>query len=405
MKNIELLTLSIATATLLVSTGCSSDDDSSPAASGPSAPSEISTPVELNASAARNALALVFNNHRIRPAGGLPPPPVDGNSSNSGTSVRDCDISGTETTTGAETQSDLGNGSWSSVETETTTFDNCIDNSDNLSYDTYTQKGSDSYSYESNYNADTDLTSSVNSYSDNYSAAYENNTTQLSETRTYSSYTKESTNIYKGDTRSGWLPRTKSTYTVNGEYERVDTDADGKAIDGYRNVYGAYSKVREYVYHDGSETSKKYTINGFRSYYDTNSTGDESLDRGHYFTNYVIHWYQPDSENTREEAVTVSGTIGDLCLGGSITIATSPVIHSNQYEYFDKDGSASGDWSFSSSVLPYSGKQSISGSNSATITYDYNGTKQTSASVTIGDDTQVYGTWAELLADSTCGAP
>jgi len=392
MKNFELLTLSVVAATLVTMTGCSSDDDDSSSASGPSAPSEISTPVELNASAARNAMALVFRNQSIRPAPRRAHVPNnDRNTTQGNTEVRDCDIAGTETQSYTETTIDQGSAGESYRYSETTVYDNCIDN-DVPPYDTRTRNGTKSYSEDDSYSAEDDLELSHWIENADYTDFRENNNSKISDKRTYTDYSSEEN--YSDDNTLE-----KETLTHNGTYTYVLTDADGKVIGGNRTIYGTYSFTSERV----SSKMRKKSYNGFYSRYDTNSSGAEKLTQGTYYSNYVMHWYKPDTNKYKEEAVTVSGTVGDLCLGGSISISTSPVVHSNQYEYFDKDGNNPSTSSRSSTVLPYSGQQQVSGANSATITYEYNTTKRTSATVKIGNETMVYGTWSEFLADNSCG--
>jgi len=392
MKNFELLTLSVVAATLVTMTGCSSDDDDSSSASGPSAPSEISTPVELNASAARNAMALIYWDGRIQPAPlriGIPD--NDRNTSQSSTEIRDCDISGTETTTQSEVTTENGDAGWSHTETASVHYDNCIDNS-TPPYDTHTRNGRYEETTESSYITETRTRRTREYVLEDYTSALENNNSKVSDIHTYTSHLKETIETRSDNFRENFMHE-------DGEKKQVITDADGKVTGGERSLYGNIQMTAESV----SSTSKKYTVNGFMSQYETNSTGDESIKEGVYFSNYVIHWYKPDRQDNQEEAVTVNGTIGDLCLGGSVTVSTAPVVHSNQYAYFDKDGNNPNPSSKSTTVLPYSGQQQIIGANSATITYDYNTTKRTSATVTIGNETMVYGTWDEFLADNSCG--
>jgi len=394
MKRIELLTLSVVTATLIMSTGCSSDDDDNKA-SGPTAPSEVSTPVELNASVARNAMALIYWN------GGVKPSPVrkgnpggnDGNTSEGGTEVRDCDISGTETTTYSYIETDDGNGGGSEIDTESVQYDNCIDN-DESPYDTRTYNGTYTWTDEESYDAKSDTHVNRTYTFDNYTDFRENNNSKISERVTYSNYMMEEKEISKEE-----ISFAQQIMNYDGEYKKVLTNDDGNVTGGERTVYGALSMTIELVKNDHNAlVSKKFTANGFESNYETNSTGDETLEDGIYVSNYMIHWYKPDYENnSNEEAVSVSGTIGGTCLGGSITISTDPLVRSNHNDYFDKDGHQG------SSVLPYSGQQHISGTNSATVAYDFNSTMNTSATVTIGNESKKYGTWSEFLADNSCG--
>ena len=396
MKKLELLTLSIVTATLIVATGCS-DDDGDKKASGPSAPSKVTAPAELNTSSAHNAVALIYRTGSIRPApkkdwggrGG------DGNVSESSTDVRDCDISGTETTTRSTTRIDNGDAGWSRMDSASYTFDNCIDYDDVYGYDKRTRNGVRSETVEDAYSAETD-TQTTHAYGHlNYTDFYENNTTQKSRQQTYTDLTRE----FKGSVTDS-LERRVLYRAENGEDKYIETDVNGNVIDGKRRVY-SINGTEERI----ADVSKEYTANGFFAHYETNSTGDESLKESDYYSNYTVHWYKPDTgddSDNREEAVTVNGTIGSTCLGGSITITTDPVVHSNQYAYFDKDGNNPNESQKSSSVLPYSGKQTISGANSATIIYDFNSTKNTSATITIGEESMKYGTWDEFLTDSSC---
>ena len=408
MKRIELLTLSVVTATLIVATGCSSDDDDKKA-SGPSAPQESAAPVELNESVARNAIALITrdNNSMMLPSAARGP---DRNISNSGTTIRDCDISGTVTTTYVHTETDLGNASWSEVDAGDQTYDNCVDNSGNPSFDTMTRTGTYSYRHEKTYDAETGLTTEIYKDDGHSTSISENNNTQHSYTDNYS-MTEESTIVYIDNGKlapkanlmgPGFSPRTtvSAYFSLNGEDKWVMTDDTGKIVDGGKTVAGAFNTTIEYVY-DGSrhKVSEKSSTNGFISHYDINSSGDENLTSSSYFKDYVVHWYVPDNgsgSDGDEEAIKISGTIGDLCLGGSITIATDPTIFSNQVKYKDKDDNHGDD------VLPYAGAQQISGSNTLTVGFEHNATLNTSATVTIGSESKVYGSWAELLAGSSC---
>ena len=404
MKKIELLTLSIVTATLIVATGCSDDDDTKQA-SGPSAPSESSTPVELNESVARNAVALIFgDSNGIRPAPkrGIS---FDSNSSQNGTSVRDCDIEGEQTTHTSSVNTDLGNGNWSVVEVKDITYDNCIDVSDSPAYDTITKTGYDNSTVHVSYDAETSWVTEEERWDAHYTFVSENNTTKESNTDNYS-ITEESTLVYEEFAKIAIVPKSAQVRRVDprkmvsmheytsGEVKNFNSDEDGNVTDGFHAIVNI-TIDGEYV--NSGSTSQKLTFNGFSADYDMNSSG-EKLTASEYYNNYVIHWYRPDPDNANEQAIKVSGTIGDLCLGGSITITTDPVIHSNQSDYKDKND-ASGH-----SVLPYSGVQQISGSNDMSITFDYNTTMNTSATVKIGDTSMTYGTWSELLAGSSCNA-
>ena len=394
MKKIELLGLSLITAALVMTTGCSDDDDDKKA-SGPSAPSEISTPVELNASVARNALALVFEDGSISPAP-MREPDRDGpdeNSSESSTRVIDCDISGTMTITRSSVFTSTREVDWSGVITESKQYDNCMDNDDE--YDTRTRNGMESTTQEKSYTEETDTNMRREYIYRDYSDFHEDNNTHRSDKTTYTAYTKEKIETYQDS-----IERSTTYRLEDGERKAIERDAEGTILNGEREYYGTINMTRERI----NDISEDVTVNGFFAMYDVNATGGEKIIEGGYYSDYRVHWYEPDTGNgsdSHEEAITVDGTIGNLCLGGSITISTAPVVHSNQYDYFDKDGNAPGS-AKSSTVLPYSGQQHISGANSATVTYDFNSTKNTSATVTIGSESKVYGTWSEFLADNNC---
>ena len=407
MKNMELLGLSVVAAALIMTTGCSSSDDSSSPASGPSAPSEITTPVELNSSSVRNAMALLtstrFSSSPERSAAFEAKFGSSANTgSKSGTDTYDCEITGTQTDTWSKSWSNSsysswGNGdestSWKSEGSGTTTYNNCTSYSNGTTHDGNStniriRNGSSSYNYVNSFDADTNRSLESNSNSDNYTTSYEDNESAVGYKYTYAqtySYRSEwSGNDYEWNTHTGVI---KDSRNVNGTRQREDLNDTGDVYYGYREVSGDLQLASEYengVY----ETS---TANGFDTRYDTNTSG-EFLTYGSSYSNFKFNL----TENGDESNITVSGTLGSTCLGGSVTYATNPVVQENQIDYFAGDGVTNGN-----SVLPYTGVLTLTGAGSSTITFSHDDANNTSAVISASDGDLTVDTWNDL-AIGTC---
>ena len=130
-----------------------------------------------------------------------------------------------------------------------------------------------------------------------------------------------------------------------------------------------------------------YMANGFWAYYDTNASGVESLNGFDYYNDFKLEADMSGSE----ENLSISGTMGTTCLGGTMTFATNPVVQQNQDDYFD------GDDSHGSNVLPYTGVFSVSGGgHSATVTFEHNASNYTTATIAAPDGNATYDRWSDL---------
>lgn len=403
MKKVELLSLSVVTAALIM-TGCSDDDSSK----GASAPSEATTPIEINSTTAQNVAALLRN------AGGGPMAPakseqlasiktrvaaLKASGSDSGTDTYDCDISGTWTSAYSSTWTESPDGSWNSTYTGTDSYKNCVDNysgtndvGDDLNM--RVQNGTYKWSNTGEYNSDTNRSKDSWSATNNMVDSRENNETSASRVYTSSdsySATEEADGeyIYASNVTRSY------SYNVNGEYKRVDTNTSGDVVYGYRYEYGNMTQTQEEImdYDLMEYVQSTISANGFYSDYDTNSTGEYLADSA-YFKNFVMSW---SSDGANEGNMTVSGTVGESCLGGSVTLATAPVIQENQVDYFD------GSDATGSNVLPYAGTLSMTGSATATLSFDADDTNHTTATVSIGDNNDTYTGW-NTLAVGACSS-
>jgi len=395
MKKMELLGLSVVTAALIVSTGCSSSDDDS--SSGPSAPSEITQAVEMNVSVAQNAMALVSNNVNSLPE--LAPARVHARLAalkarsseiGSGTQTYNCDVSGTYTEEWSyKTTGDVDtepNKSWSQEDNYSESYDNCIDDYSGVNFvgdelDERIKNGIYEYHAYSEYNSETNQ--SKGSYSSSNTVLKVKRSTTTKATITDMSNDNMSFEItYDGIDEERTDINATIAYSLNGTADEMyHTDASGAKVAGIgeRRVENfMFSSERVYT---PAKSTAKLNINGFNTQYDTNSTGEHVID-GAYFSNYHV-------ENTKmgdEETITISGTVGNKCLGGSITVSVDPIIKDNDILYHE---------------LPYSGNIVLSGSNKTAIEFsvddDTASPKTTKATMSVDDGpATVFTTWSTL---------
>ncbi len=401
MKKIELLGLSAVTAALIM-TGCSSDSDNK--SSIPSAPAEATTPLEINTTTVQNVMALLQN------GGGGPMSSqlakiqakvaaLKASGNENSTDSYNCDISGTWTSTYTASWSDSPDGSWSSTYAYTDTYNNCIDNysgtndvGDELNM--RVQSGTYSWVNTGEYNSDTNRSKDSWSGTSNIVTSYENNETSASKVYT-------SADSYSGSREADgdYVYASNVSYSsssfISGEYKRVDTNTTGDTVYGYRYVYGNYKTSNEETmdYNIGEYVHSKLTADGHYTNYDTNSSG-EYLDYSHYFKNFVM---ESTSDGANENNMSANGTIGDTCLGGSVTLSTAPVIQENQIDYLD------GSEATGLNVLPYAGGASMTGSTTAAISFAADDTNHTSATVTIGETNTTYVRWSDLAVGDCSG--
>ena len=382
MKTLELLSLSVITATLIVSTGCSSDDDGD--GSGASAPSEITKGVELNTSVTNNAMALLGSAMNELPD--LAPARMASRlaalqvtrSSNSDNSTRtyQCDISGSYTNTSytktTGDRDDKPKESWSYEHHWSVTYDDCVDNYSGVNYvgDTLDQSIRDGVldgSEYSEYNSDTNRSKDNYSSNRSYSIIYRSSSTEAT-----------ITNVY--DDNMSWQAEAEGTdlygdnvdftghFTLNGTKEMYHTNTSGDKVAGIgtREVSGGFSISSERVYTPAKATST-LAMNGFTTQYETNSTGEHVIE-GEYYDNYKVTAVKVGDEQT----TTMSGTLGSTCLGGSVTVSVDPIIKENDVTYHDQ--------------LPYDGKATLKGSNTSTVTFSVRSDDNTKTQATVQVD-------------------
>ena len=406
MKNLELLGLSVVAAALIMTTGCSSSDDSSSPASGPSAPSEIGAAMDMNGTSAKNAIYAIKDGNaspaarraarRAASAKRKAAHRVSGiNGSGSGSYTYDCDISGSYTYSYSEKNvGDTYNSdgtSWSDDYTESDNFNNCMDeNSNNVNGEPTNievRNGTLSYTYHDEYNADSNKSTELYSETKNYTRSYENNETNNSTSKVYTynrslienSYWDGVWNQDRVSAEATW----NDTGSENGEYSKVDTNSTGSRISGYKEVYGNLSASEEGVQDD---SHGKYTANGFYAQYDINASGEWELNEGQNYNNFSMKYSDAGNENN----ISISGGYGDECLGGTVTFNTNPGIQENQDDYLDGDGST-GD-----NVLPHAGAITMTGTSTASVAFTSDDTNHTSALLNVdGADTNVTR-WSEL---------
>jgi hypothetical protein len=414
MKKFELLGLSLITAALVMTSGCSSDDDDGK--SGPSAPSEITQGVELNTSATNNAMALLGvamdDMPELAPARLTPRlsalKVARSSGSENSTVTYPCEISGTYTiTNNSKSTGDSDKTppeSWSEESHNSKTYDNCVDNYSGVNFsgdalDQVVRNGV--LSAESNidedgdegeeadigfmddyaeYNSDTNRSKLRNSLNMSYSEIYRSSTTEATITSTYD-FAFSVTSEFDGTDADRKDINITDSLSVNGSVEKYQTNAAGERVAGVgeRIIYGDYKQVSERLYVPARSTGTLH-INGFYTLYETNSTGEHLIEGG-YFNNYHVESVKVGDE----QETTISGTIGDTCLGGSITVAVDPVIKDNEVTYPDQ--------------LPYAGKATLKGSNTSTVTFSINSGDPTKTQATVQVDdgplTQ-FDDWASL---------
>ena len=393
MKNMELLGLSVVAAALIMTTGCSSSDDSSSPASGPSAPAELSSPMEMNGTSAKNAMYGLKNNASPAAArraaskaefAALAASRV-ASGGDSGTDTYNCGVSGTYTY--SYSSSYTGNpgstdgSSWSDDYSQTYTANNCVDNysssiSNGEPVNLQTDNGTGGYSYHNEYNADTNISKHSYSSSDNYTTVYENNETGMesvsrtrTNTRTRSNYSEQKGQGWTGSAEATW----KSNWTRSGERSSVDVNSTGSKFYGYKKVWGNQSGSEEGVQDD---SNGKFTQNGFYAYYDMNDSGEWNYVRGSNYVNFVTVY----SDAGNESNITLNGGYGDDCLGGTVNFTTSTLIQENTVDYQSTDATATGD-----EILPYTGKLTMSGTSTATVTFKHDESNNTSATLNVND--------------------
>ncbi len=404
MKKIELLGLSAVTAVLIM-TGCSSDDNNG----GAVAPAEITAAVDLNSSTLKTAIYMLrsISNNKLPAPQLATATTTTGGGHENNSYTYDCDVSGSYTETytyswdgvqDADHGDELGM-SWSWTETETTTYNNCLDEyayTNNYSGDLMTHRlrtGSYSLEKTNSYDLDTNTSKQTNVWSDNYSYAYENNESEATMIYIYNQ-NRTRTSVWAGESyRDTYYLADGASYNYqdvrNGLDSRVDTNSTGSIIYGYKTEKGNYNEVQEGV----KSVSDKYTVNGFSSSYDMNTSGEWVLSGGKSFSNFVI---TSTANGTDEDNMTVSGKMGSACIGGSVTFATAPVLQQDQVNYFNTYSTNN------NYTLPHAGAMTVSGTGSATVTFDSNESNYTSAIISgIDDVNETVGSWYDL-AVQTC---
>ncbi len=392
MKNIELLGISAAAAVLIL-TGCSDDSNGD---SEPSAPSEVTQAADMNISQTKTVISFiqdggimagsprlaVMKASLVAKADSLP-----GSGGGSGTETTDCEISGTKVHTWKSEWIQSDDGSRSDNYSDTYTYNNCIDGSSTTvqseTMTQYVQKGSLSFYGSQTYNSDSALIGRIERQTfNNYSERYESNTSLTSRT---------TTNDYTFEMKIGIEPAIvqSQTLSVKGTAEQdVETNSTGHIVDGLTGSYNLTQTVEE------GDDHEKVAINGFYAVYDINASGS-FINESRYYKDYLLEFTHDTSNDSN---ITVSGTLGNTCLGGSVTLSTNPVIRENSVDYFDgddKNKSSGGD------VLPYTGAMSIVGMTNATVTFDTNETNNTSAFIQAGETNATAYFWNDL-DERTC---
>ena len=379
MKKLELLGLSVITAALIVSTGCSSDDDDGD--SGASAPSEITKGVELNTSVTNNAMALIGSAMDELPS--LAPARLASrlaasrsSTSENYTRTYQCDISGSRTVTRtSKTSGDKDNKpneSWSYEAEETVHYDNCVDNYSGVNFvgdvlDEMVTDGVDSSREYGEYNSDTNRSKDNFSYNYKYSEIKRSSTTQATITVTYDDNMSWEAEV-DGTNYSADDVNFRSSYSMNGSQELYHTHENGKRVAGVGNRVdmGHFMMSGERV-HTPAKTTSTLTRDGFYAVYETNSTGEHVV-AGAYYNNYKVTAVKVGDEQT----TTMSGTLGGTCLDGSVTVSVDPIIKDNDVLYPDQ--------------LPYDGKATLKGSNTSTVTFSIRSDDNTKTQATVQVD-------------------
>ena len=406
MRRPETVVLSSAAAVLIMMVGCS-DDGSTTSPSGPAIPSEISAALEMNATSARNAI------YAIKAGGAAPavrraPPSAAAqtdllmrvaNGTDSSTSTYSCDISGSHThiySYGFSGVPRAGTGeSWSEEEKNIDIYDNCIDiQSSSIliagvaeTVNIRRRNGRKERSYQDAYNADTNITTHITFESNDYTTIDENNQTLTSRTYT-STHTRRFSSKEDGETWTGTASAAWSTTTSDdGEIVTLDTNSSGILRQGNRLLYGALTIEQE-----GRQDYSwgRSSRNGFFARYDINSSGDLQLSSTYRFVSFVSEF----SSSAQEYNLSVNGSYGDECLGGTVAFKTAALIEEDSVRYLDGDGNTG------SNVLPYTGKLTMSGSSTATVTFTADATDHTSALLSVDNNDINVTRWSDLSVRS-----
>jgi len=404
MRRLELVGLSVITAALVLTAGCSDDEDNK--SSGVSAPSEITKGVELNTSVTTNAMGAVLKtiindlpdqaparliSKRAKQIA------LSSGSSNS-TITTPCEVSGSITVSNTTTESgdrdDKPEEGWTYEQHIDITYDNCVDNFSGVNFvgdalDEEFGNGTEQYVTYSEYNKDTNRSRDNFSSSTDYSIVQRSSTTEATVTRTFQdNFSGEM--VTDGMNFGADDVNTSTNWTESGKSEFYHTDVNGNRVPGIgtRDESDLHA-TSEHIYTTAKSTSTLY-INGFVASYETNSTG-EHLIEGEYYNNYNIESIKIGDE----EEITVSGTIGGSCLGGSVTVSVNPVIKSNDVLYPDLGPS--------NPALPYAGQATLTGSNTATVTFsvDSSDNTKTQATVKVNETQSVFTDW-NTLATGKC---
>lgn len=391
MTKINLISVSVVTAALLIS-GCNDSDSSSASSSGGSADiAALKQPIVMDDAGVKAALGLLENaftqfsgNTKLAKRSEKVLESIGARQEAQAEGIPiDCGISGTYENTSNYTSSQDENGSYSSDEWGTI-WDNCVEASSNTvgaePTNLHVRNGTRSYYYTSEYNNIDDTSKYTNGGADNYTESYESNETLTSRTDTYNS---------TGDfTNEQGITTSKFTRLQNGTSKSVDVNSTGDTFDGWEDVYENYSEVDESL-NDGSAGT--YTLNGAYSY----AEGTDPVHEAEYYDNFVVEWTRMYAEKT----LIINGTIGHLCLGGSVSVETTTTMLENQSDYFNGTGSTG------SEVLPYAGNASLTGEDSvaATVAFETDEGNNTSAKLTVGTgEPTTHTSWSDLTDGSTC---
>ena len=396
MKKVELLGLSVVAA--LVMTGCNSDDDAV-AATGAEAPAELTAPIDINYTSIKNAMYVATSMANSK----LPVPMLavvaDTGSGKENTSdTYDCDISGTYTDTYTYSWSGVdgaqhsdGNGlDWTWTENYTTKYNNCVDTYSSTQWPLYldmatrTRNGSDSWEMTNSYDVDTNTSKQKMVTSDNYTDAREDNESEASVVYTYDK-ARTRTRVWEGDVYAdAEITGASYSYTdfKNGFEMREDTNTTGSIVYGDKTVKGNYSETKEGVW----DETATYAANGFTTSYDINASGEMELDGGKSFKKFAI---TTTANGADEDNITISGTIGNSCLGGSVDFGTAPVVQSDEVNYFSDLIDPTVD------VLPHAGAFSVGTASVAFSVYDTNKTQAVITGVE-ADANETVLNWTDL---------
>ncbi|WP_345969441.1 hypothetical protein WCX72_08830 [Sulfurimonas sp. HSL1-6] len=402
MKRVSVIGISVATAALIIG-GCGSSS------SGPSAPSEIKAATSIDLATVESALSMLYNGGitaASAPASTMKAAVADiktaiqakvaagsGSGENSYSYTYDCQISGTRTNSYESSYDYPAEGGWTETYKYTYRYDHCIDNSsatiNGEPANRYFENGTYSYTNSATYSIDSNMSKETWSWSDNRSYGYDNNETTTSRTYTRKNNGKETWEADGDYFDATGVPAWSDTWHYSGSDKRVDINSSGKVSGGERNVYN------ETWTDSGAQDNSHYKTmaDGFYSHYETDANGVESLTGGEYYNNFVMEVYA----NGSEENITISGTYGTTCLGGSVTFKTDPVVQSNQDDYFDGDGL------HGNNVLPYAGTVTVSGSGSATVGFDANASMYSTVTIVAPDGNATYSRWDDIPA-GTCSA-